>query len=136
IAVAYLFGYYFRQNAVASSHVGFILALCGGILWAAVNQSFEIGPDHAAGMIKKAFAAPAFGSAAAALWLLLLFIGRRMSATGLAWTTGLALACTSLYLGDYGFCRGAALTLLLFGLSWAGLNRAGIVLKGTPLVRD
>lgn len=132
IAVAYLFGYYYRQNAVTSSHVGFILALCGGILWAAMNQSFEIGPDHAAGMLKKVFAVPAFGSAAAALWLLLVFAGRRMSATGLAWAIGLALVCTSLYIGDYGFCRGAALTFLIFGLSWAGMNRAGIVLKYAP----
>lgn len=132
IAVAYLFGYYYRQNAVASSHVGFIAALCGGILWAAMNQSFEIGPDHAAGMTKLAFAAPTFGSSAAALWLLLLFAGRRMSATGLAWVIGLALACSTLYVGDYGFCRGAALTFLVFGLSWAGMNRAGIALKYTP----
>ncbi|MBK8270945.1 MAG: hypothetical protein IPK83_22615 [Planctomycetes bacterium] len=58
IAVTYLFGYYFRADAVKSSHVGFIIAAAGAIIWVAMGQVFEIGPDHAAGMIKRSFAGP------------------------------------------------------------------------------
>ncbi|MBK8270946.1 MAG: cytochrome c biogenesis protein CcsA [Planctomycetes bacterium] len=47
----------------------------------------------------------------------------------MAWLVCLAVACASLYLGDYAFTRGAALTLLIVGLGWAGMNRIGTALS-------
>jgi ABC-type transport system involved in cytochrome c biogenesis permease subunit len=130
IAVIYLFGYYFHTMPRLSGEIGLISAAAGALLLIAAKQSFEVGLHVADGMVKRPNIETWFAIGAGVALLICVAITQRgAGARAVAYVLSGLIACTTLAIGNYGFCTGMAWTMIAGGMTWAGANMVGQLMR-------